>query len=74
MRFKKDKIKVLPPIGNIFEKYGHLSMILYKKGHFKSNFLYFDKKTPPFPVGEKWKKKCSKQQNVIKYFEKAIFY
>ena len=74
MRFKKDKIKVLPPIGNIFEKYGHLSMILYKKGHFKSNFLYFDKKTPPFPEGEKWKKKCSKQQNVIKYFEKAIFY
>ena len=74
MRFKKDKIKVLPPIGNIFEKCGHLSMILYKKGHFKSNFLYFDKKTPPFPEGEKWKKKCSKQQNVIKYFEKAIFY
>ena len=58
MRFKKDKIKVLLPIGNIFEKCGHLSMILYNKGHFKFNFLYFDKKTPPFPEEEKWKKKA----------------
>ena len=53
MRFKKDKIKVLPPIGNIFERYRYLSMILYKKGHFKFNFLYFAKKTPPFSEEEK---------------------
>ena len=50
---KRDKIKVLPAIGKIFERYGPLSMIFYKEGHFKSNFLYFDKKTPPFPEGEK---------------------
>ena len=65
---------MLPAIGKISERYGPLSMIFYKEGHFKSNFLYFDKKTPPFPEEEKWKKKCSKQQNVIKYFEKAFFY
>ena len=52
MRFKQDKIKVLLPIGNIFERYGHLSMILFKNGHFKFNFLYFDKKISPFPEQE----------------------
>ena len=35
MRFKKDKIKVLLPIGNIFERYGHLSIIFYK------NLIFF---------------------------------
>ena len=35
---------MLPAIGKIFERYGPLSMIFYKEGHFKSNFLYFDKK------------------------------
>ena len=44
---------MLPAIGKIFERYGPLSMIFYKEGHFKSNFLYFDKKTRPFPEGEK---------------------
>ena len=50
---EKDKIKVLLQIGNIFERYGHLSIIFYKKGHFKFDFLYFDKKSPPFPEEEK---------------------
>ena len=50
---EKDKIKVLLPIGNIFERYGHLSIIFYKKGHFKFNFLYFDKKPSAFPTEEK---------------------
>ena len=73
MRFKKDKIKVLPPIGNIFEKCGHLSMILYNKGHFKFNFLYFDKKNPSFPRRRKMKEKSSKQQNVINISKKRFF-
>ena len=61
---KKDKTKVFPPIGNIFERYGHLSIIFYKKGHFKFNFLYFDKKPAAFPTEEKWKKKMLK--NILK--------
>ena len=60
---------MFPPIGNIFERYGHLSIIFYKKGHFKFNFLYFDKKPSAFPTEEKWKKK-----NAQKYFEKAFSY
>ena len=40
---KKDKIKVVPSTGNILERYGLLSIIVYKKGHFKFNFSYFDK-------------------------------
>ena len=65
--FGKYKIKVLLPIGNTFERYGHLSIIFHKN----SIFLYFDKKPPPFPEEEKRKKKMIKQQN-IKYFEKAF--
>ena len=44
--FEKHKIKVLPLVGNTFERYGHLSksMILYKEGHFKLTFLYFNRK------------------------------
>lgn len=41
---EKDKIKVLLSIGNIFERYGHLSIIFYK-----NLILCFDKKPPPFP-------------------------
>ena len=44
---EKDKIKVLLPVGNIFERYDHLSIIFYK------NLIYFDKKLPPFPEEEK---------------------
>ena len=47
MHFKQDKIKVLLPIGNIFERYGHLSIIFYKNLIFfisKKNPLLFPKK------------------------------
>ena len=38
------------------------------------SFYVLLKKTSPFPEEEKWKKKYLKQQIIIKYFEKAIFY
>ena len=55
---------MLPPIGNIFERHGHLSMILYKKGPFKISFSNFNKKNPSFPEEEKWNKKCSNSKEV----------
>ena len=65
---EKDKMKVLLPIGNIFERYGHLSIIFYKKLIFyiliKNPFLFSKKK--------KERKKMLKQQIVIKYFEEAF--
>ena len=64
---EKGKIKVLLLTGNIFERYGHLSIIFYKKF-----FLFcFDKKTPPFPE-KKNERKNAQTAKCYKIFLKSI--
>ena len=56
-------MKVLPAIGSIFVRYALISIIFYKKGHFKFNFLYFDKKTLSFSQRRKMKEKKTAQNS-----------
>ena len=64
---EKNKMKVLLPIGNIFERYGHLSIIFYKKLIFyiltKNRFLFSKKKN---------KRKNAQTAKCYKIFRKSI--
>ena len=73
MRFEKDKIKVLLPIGNIFERYGHLSMILFINGHFKFNFFIFSLKNFSISRTRKMKEKKLKTAKRYKMIQKSNF-
>ena len=64
----KDKIKLLLPIGYIFERYGHLSIIFYKNSIFyiliKNSLLFRRKKN---------ERKNTQTAKCYKIFRKSIF-
>ena len=65
---EKDKIKVLLPIGNIFERYGHLSIIFYK------NLIFFISiKNPLLFPKKKNERKNAQTAKCYKIFPKSIF-
>ena len=65
---EKGKIKVLLPIGNIFERYGHLSTIFYK-----NLIFYISIKKPLLFPKKKNERKNSKTRKSCKIFRKSIF-
>ena len=65
---EKGKIKVLLPIANIFERYGHLSIIFYK------NVIFYISIKKPFLFPKKKKERKNAQTaKCYKIFRKSIF-